>query len=106
MRLAVDAVGEVEGARAAVSAAAPESQGPETARRVSRTGGDRDRAFELVVWGSKALISLVLCGHVVVGDTAGWKDCSDSDLFVVSIGGSTFLGDVFPEPGPLIVRQT
>src|SRR5215510_9789409 len=48
MRLAVDAVGEVEGARAAVVAAAPESQGPETARRVSRTGGDRDRAFELV----------------------------------------------------------
>src|SRR5215831_50271 len=48
MRLAVDAVGEVEGARAAVSAAAPESQGPETAWRLSRTGGDRDRAFELV----------------------------------------------------------
>src|SRR5215468_12368934 len=48
MRLAVDAVGEVEGARAAVVAAAPESQGPETARRLSRTGGDRDRAFELV----------------------------------------------------------
>src|SRR5262245_65273673 len=48
MLLAVDAVGEVEGARAAVVAAAPESQGPETARRVSRTGGDRDRAFELV----------------------------------------------------------
>src|SRR5882757_10275486 len=48
MRLAVDAVGEVEGARAAVAAAAPESQGPEAARRVSRTDGDRDRAFELV----------------------------------------------------------
>src|SRR5262249_48860868 len=48
MRLAVDAVGEVEGVRAAISAAASESQGPETARRVSRTGGDRDRAFELV----------------------------------------------------------
>src|SRR5262245_27102553 len=48
MRLAVDAVGEVEGARAAIVAAAPESQGPETARRLSRTGGDRDRAFELV----------------------------------------------------------
>src|SRR5258705_10008638 len=48
MRLAVDAVGEVEGVRAAVVAAAPESQGPETARVVSRTGGDRDRAFQLV----------------------------------------------------------
>src|SRR5215470_2580619 len=48
MLLTVDAVGEVEGARATVSAAAPESQGPETARRLSRTGGDRDRAFELV----------------------------------------------------------
>src|SRR6478672_858317 len=48
MRLAVDAVGEVEGVRAAVSAAAPESQGPETARRLSRTGGDRDRAYQLV----------------------------------------------------------
>src|ERR1044072_1272247 len=48
MSLAVDAVGEVEGARAAVSAAAPESQSPEAARCVSRTGGDRDRAFELV----------------------------------------------------------
>src|SRR5262249_46989250 len=48
MLLAVDAVGEVEGTRAAVVAAAPESQGPETARRLSRTGGDRDRAFELV----------------------------------------------------------
>jgi hypothetical protein len=35
MRLAVDAVGEVEGVRAAVSAAAPESQGPETTRRLS-----------------------------------------------------------------------
>src|SRR5262249_32624776 len=51
MRLAVDAVGEVEGTRAAVSAAAPKSQGPETARRVSRTGGDRDRALELMVLG-------------------------------------------------------
>src|SRR5262245_34643432 len=51
MRLAVDAVGEVEGARAAVLAAAPESQGPETARRLSRTGGDRDRAYQLVVLG-------------------------------------------------------
>src|SRR3954466_6582055 len=49
MLLAVDAVGEVEGVRAAVvGTAAPESQGPETARRVSRTGGDRDGAFELV----------------------------------------------------------
>src|SRR5215813_11862758 len=48
MLLAVDAVGEVEGARAAVAAAAPESQGPETAWRLSRTRGDRDRAFELV----------------------------------------------------------
>src|SRR5215831_7642664 len=48
MRLAVDAVGEVEGARAAVVAAASESQGPETARRLSRTGRDRDDAFELV----------------------------------------------------------
>src|ERR1700760_4402404 len=48
MRLAVDAVGELERARAAVAAAAPESQGPETARRLSRTGGDRDSAFELV----------------------------------------------------------
>src|SRR5262245_12992983 len=48
MRLAVDAVGEVEGARAAVLAAAPESQGPETARRVSLGQQDRDRAFQLV----------------------------------------------------------
>src|SRR5262245_15660355 len=48
MRLAVDAVGEVEGARAAVLAATPESQGPETARRVSLGQEDRDRAFELV----------------------------------------------------------
>src|SRR6516162_4647330 len=48
MRLAVDAVGEGEGVRAAVVAAAPESQGRETARRVSRPGGDRDGAFELV----------------------------------------------------------
>src|SRR5215475_13942950 len=51
MRLAVDAVGEVEGARAAVSAAAAESQGAETARLLSRTGEDRDRAFELVGLG-------------------------------------------------------
>src|SRR5260370_36215615 len=49
MMLAVDAVGEVEGVRAAVAfAAAPESQGPETARRLSRTGGDRDRAYQIV----------------------------------------------------------
>src|SRR5215470_9302341 len=48
MLLTVDAVGEVEGARATVSAAAPESQGPETTRPLSRTGEDRDRAFELV----------------------------------------------------------
>src|SRR6266478_4640351 len=51
MRLAVDAVCEVEDVRAAVAAAAPESQGPETARRLSRTGGDRDRAYQLVVLG-------------------------------------------------------
>src|SRR3954447_3406777 len=55
MRLAVDAVGEVEGVRAAVVAAAPESQCPETARRVSRTGGDRDRAFETVGLGIESV---------------------------------------------------
>src|SRR5215472_10586389 len=55
MRLAVDAVGEVEGVRAAVSAAAPESQGPETARRLSRTGGDRDRAYQLVGLGIESV---------------------------------------------------
>src|SRR5262245_24674094 len=49
MRLAVDAVGEVEGVRAAVAAAAPESQGPETARRESLGQFDRDRAYQLVV---------------------------------------------------------
>src|SRR5260370_7713694 len=39
---------KLEGVRAAVAAAAaPESQGPETARRLSRTGGDRDRAYQL-----------------------------------------------------------
>src|SRR5262249_54003447 len=53
MHLAVDAVGEVEGVRAAIVAASPESQGPETARRVFRTVGgvrdrDRDRAYQLV----------------------------------------------------------
>src|SRR5512133_3732477 len=60
MRLAVDAVGEVEGVRAAISAAAPESQGPETARRMSRTGGDRDRAFELVGLGIESVDFAVL----------------------------------------------
>src|SRR6202795_52908 len=55
MRLAVDAVGEVEGTRAAVVAAAPESQGPETARRLSRTGGDRDRAYQLVGLGIESV---------------------------------------------------
>src|SRR6478609_6501190 len=55
MRLAVDAVGEIEGARAAVAAAAPESQGPETARLLSRTGEDRDRAFELVGLGIESV---------------------------------------------------
>src|SRR4051812_31021629 len=48
MRLAVDAVGKVEGVRAAVVPAAPESQGPETARRISRTGGDRVQAMPLI----------------------------------------------------------
>src|SRR5215467_1650377 len=55
MRLAVDAVGEVEGGRAAVVGAAPESQGPETARHVPRRHGDRDRAFELVVLGIESV---------------------------------------------------
>src|SRR5258708_16812429 len=56
MMLAVDAVGEVEGVRAAVAAAAaPESQGPETARRLSRTGGDRDRAYQLVGLGIESV---------------------------------------------------
>src|SRR5262252_3124098 len=55
MRLAVDAVGEVERVRAAVVGAAPESQGPETARRVSRTGGDRDRADQLVGLGIESV---------------------------------------------------
>src|SRR5215831_16104085 len=55
MRLAVDAVGEVEGVRAAVSAATPESQGPETARRLSRTWGDRDRAYQLVGLGIESV---------------------------------------------------
>src|ERR1700745_3014032 len=55
MRLAIDAVGEVEGVRAAVVAAAPESQGPETARRLSRTGGDRDRAYQLVGLGIESV---------------------------------------------------
>src|SRR5260221_8729613 len=48
MMLEVDAVGEVEGVWAAVTAAAHESQGTATARRLSRTGGDRDRAYQLV----------------------------------------------------------
>src|SRR5260221_5846167 len=56
MMLAVDAVGEVEGVRAAVAAAAaPESQGPETARLLSRTGGDRDRAYQLVGLGIESV---------------------------------------------------
>src|SRR5262249_43964107 len=55
MHLAVDAVGEVEGVRAAGVGAAPESQGPETARRLSRTGGDRDRAYQLVVLGIESV---------------------------------------------------
>src|SRR5260370_17894895 len=55
MRLAVDGVGEVEGVRAAVVAAAPESQGPETARRLSRTSGDRDRAYQLVGLGIESV---------------------------------------------------
>src|SRR5258705_12003199 len=60
MRLAVDAVGEVKGVRAAVTAAAPESQGPETARRLSRTGGDRDRAYQLVGLGIESVDFAVL----------------------------------------------
>src|SRR5258707_4451261 len=60
MRLALDTVGEVEGVRAAVVAAAPENQGPETARRVSRTGGDRDRAFETVGLGIESVDFAVL----------------------------------------------
>src|SRR3954463_12391728 len=55
MRLAVDAVGEGEGVGSAVVAAAPEGQGPETARRISRTGGDRDRAFETVGLGIESV---------------------------------------------------
>src|SRR5258707_13713895 len=56
MMLAVDAVGEVEGVRAAVAAAAArESQCPETARRLSRTGGDRDRAYQLVGLGIESV---------------------------------------------------
>jgi len=39
----------------AVVAAAPESQGPETARRLSRTGRDRDRAFQLVGLGIESV---------------------------------------------------
>src|SRR5258707_8657834 len=61
MMLAVDAVGEVEGVRAAVAAAAaPESQGPETARRLSRTGGNRDRAYQLVGLGIESVDFAVL----------------------------------------------
>src|SRR5215471_4154297 len=60
MRLAVDAVGEVEGVRAAVVGAAPESQGPETARHVSRTGVDLDRAYQLVVLGIESVDFTVL----------------------------------------------
>src|SRR5215813_12050803 len=60
MLLAVDAVGEVEGVRTAVVAAAPESQGPETARRLSHTGGDRDGAFELVGLGIESVDFTVL----------------------------------------------
>src|SRR5262249_46243183 len=50
-----DAVGEVEGVRAAVVGAAPESQGPETARRVSLGQDDRDRAYQLVVLGIESV---------------------------------------------------
>src|SRR5262245_34968949 len=65
MRLAVDAVGEVEGVRAAVAgAAAPEHQGPETARRLSRTGGDRDRAYQLVVLGIESVDFTVLKAEI------------------------------------------
>src|SRR5215510_1349967 len=64
MRLAVDAVGEVEGARAAVLAAAPESQGPETARRVSLGQGDRDRAYQLVVLGIESVDFTVLKAEI------------------------------------------
>src|SRR5258708_15106958 len=60
MMLAVDAVGEAKGVRAAVTAAAPESQGPETARRLSRTGGDRDRAYQLVGLGIESVDFAVL----------------------------------------------
>src|SRR3979490_3444598 len=60
MRLARGAVGGGEGAPAAVVAAAPESQGRETARRVGRTGGDRDRAFELVGLGIESVDFAVL----------------------------------------------
>src|SRR5262245_15403229 len=55
MRLADDAVGEVEGVRATVVAAAPESEGPETARRVSGTGGDWDRTYQLVRLGIESV---------------------------------------------------
>src|SRR5258708_13603980 len=56
MMLAGDAGGGVEGVRAAVAGAADaESQGPETARRLSRTGGDRYRAYQLVGLGIESV---------------------------------------------------
>jgi len=77
MRLAVDAVGEVEGARAAVVGAAPESQGPETARLVSRTGVDRDRAYQLMGLGIESVDFAVLEAeiahrHALHRDVVAW----------------------------------
>src|SRR6266403_2041262 len=96
MRLAVDAVGEVKGVRAAVTAAgsyvmetaehrepcAPESQGPETARRLSRTGGDRDRAYQLVGLGIESVDFAVLeaeIAHQKVAAELAESVRSDSD---------------------------
>src|SRR6266481_4467623 len=83
MMLAVDAVGEVEGVRAAVAAAAaPERQGPETARRLSRTGGDRDRAYQLVGLGIESVDFAVLeaeIAHQKVAAELAESVRSDSD---------------------------
>ncbi len=82
MRLAVDAVGEVEGVRAAVFAAAPESQGPETARRLSRTSGDRDRAYQLMGLGIESVdftVQVAEIAHQKVATELAEIARSDSD---------------------------
>ena len=58
MRLPVDAIGEVEGHWIAGGAPAAEHQVPKASRRVAGAGVDGDRALELPVVASKALISL------------------------------------------------